>query len=310
MSLRHPGRRWGWFLGGVLAGLLQWGWLLLLRYLPYGPAPGLVRWSAWPNWATALLAIGWVVLAGGLLRRDFLRYKEALLWLLLASCLLALLPFGSEPVRMLCFWAALGADARSWAVLLVHARYRWLATGGLFLAPLGLAFAATLTYPVRGPEQIHAPLDGVVVLGAAVRGYDRPSPALQERIQMAYRLYQWLRPERIWLLGGETPGRFPESEVMRRALIRYGLPRERLYTERRTRTTQEQVRVLYALARAQGWRRWYVVSDHFHLRRVSEMGRLIGLELVGVASAGRGRVSSWYRWRDAAALLYYTLCGL
>jgi uncharacterized SAM-binding protein YcdF (DUF218 family) len=158
--------------------------------------------------------------------------------------------------------------------------------------------------------------DAGVVLGAAVwSGHglgERPSPALRERIDLGYELLASHAIPRIIVTGASAPGELAEAEVAKQVLLAHGVDPSRIIEETSSHTTLEQVRYLHdEFFVKQGWTRFVVVSDQYHLARVCEMCKFNGLTAVGSPSRIHQPFLDllYYRFRESMALLEYWLLG-
>ena len=119
-----------------------------------------------------------------------------------------------------------------------------------------------------------------IVLGAANYG-DRPSPVFEERIRHGIALYQTGLVAKIIFTGGcGTGDDRAESEVAAAYAARAGVPADDLYTERRSRTTQQNLAEAKLLMDAHGLRSAILVSDPLHLRRATWMAGDLGIAAV------------------------------
>ncbi len=158
--------------------------------------------------------------------------------------------------------------------------------------------------------------DAGVVFGAAVwsgRGLgERPSPALRERIELGYELLAAHAIPRIVVTGSSAPGELPEAEIEKRVLVQKGVDPSRIIEETSSHNSLEQVRYLRSnLYSKQGWKRFVVVSDQYHLARVCEMCKFSGLTAIGSPSRIHQPFLDllYYRFRESMALLEYWLLG-
>lgn len=178
--------------------------------------------------------------------------------------------------------------------------------GALVVAYLGTAVVVA-SPSCREPR----PADAIVVLGAAVWPGERPSPALQRRIDRGIELWQAGLAPALVPTGGL--GRYPpsEAEVMARVARRAGVPADALVLEPRATSTLTSAGYVAALARERGWRSVIVVSEPYHLLRAGWMFRDQGLE-VQVACAAWGLEPYWRVYqtlREVGGLLTYGLMG-
>ena len=165
---------------------------------------------------------------------------------------------------------------------------------------------------VAGPScREPRPADAIVVLGAAVWPGERPSPALQRRIDRGVELWQAGAAPVLVPTGGV--GRYPpsEAEAMARAARGAGVATDALVLESRATSTLTSAMHVATLARERGWRSVIVVSEPYHLLRAGWMFRDQGLE-VQVACAAWGAEPSWRVYqtlREVGGLLTYGVLG-
>lgn len=158
--------------------------------------------------------------------------------------------------------------------------------------------------------------DAGVIFGAAVwhgNGLgERPSPALRERIDLGYQLFTNHAVPRLVVTGGNAPGKLAEAEIARRELIRQGIDPSQIIEENTSHSTLEQVRFLRdELYQKQGWNRFVIVSDQYHLARVCDMCKFNGLNVIGSPSHIHEPFLdlAYYRLRESVALLAYWMLG-
>lgn len=177
-----------------------------------------------------------------------------------------------------------------WFVLLVIAgvfwRRRW--AKALFWSALAIIFVlhspqvgVMLRYPL---ESRYAPLiepkdaepyDAIVVLMAGtipVGGlvpFASVTEPLFHRLDEAWRLYR-LRPKPIIVSGGHvnlltTPQN--ENQIARDYLILWGVPKEQVIAEGRSRDTFESAIEVENILREKGWKRYLLVTSAIHMPR-------------------------------------------
>ncbi len=158
--------------------------------------------------------------------------------------------------------------------------------------------------------------DAGVVFGAAVwsgKGLgDRPSPTLRERIDVGYDLLLRNAIPRIVVTGSSAPGELTEAEVARREYRKKGVEDSKIIIEHGSHSTLEQVQYLRSeLHDKQGWQRYVIISDHYHLARVVEMCKFNGLTAIGSPSNLKQPFYDilYYRFRESVALVVYWLLG-
>lgn len=124
------------------------------------------------------------------------------------------------------------------------------------------------------------PSDAIAVFGAAE--YDgRPSPVLRARLDHGLALYQQgIAPLIITLGGGGPADLHSEGGVGRDYLMAHGVPQSAIIAETESSNTEQSVRRLAVIARANHLRRIVVVSDGTHLFRVHALCSSMGLDVL------------------------------
>ena len=119
--------------------------------------------------------------------------------------------------------------------------------------------------------------DAIVVLGAAQ--YDgRPSPVLRARLDHALTLWGRHLAPRLVLTGGMGDGdTTSEAAVGRRYAVKHGVPDSVILTETRGRTTAESMQRVAAMMDTAHLREVILVSDPFHMLRLSILARRFDL---------------------------------
>ena len=121
------------------------------------------------------------------------------------------------------------------------------------------------------------PADAIVVLGAA-QYVGRPSPVLRARLDHAVELWKRGLAPRVVLTGGTGAGdTTSEAAVGRRYALRRGVPDSAIVLENRGRTTSESMRAVAGYMETRPAPRVILVSDPFHMLRLSILARRFGL---------------------------------
>ena len=124
-----------------------------------------------------------------------------------------------------------------------------------------------------------APSDAIAVFGAAE--YDgRPSPVYRARLDHALDLYNRGIAPFIITLGGPGGDQYSEGEVGREYLMGMGVPEQAIIAETHSRDTEDSVRRMAVIARANGFHRLVVVSDGTHLFRIHALCAAAGLHVL------------------------------
>ena len=121
------------------------------------------------------------------------------------------------------------------------------------------------------------PADSIVVLGAAQ--YDgRPSPVLRARLDHGISLWNNGMGKVLVLTGGRGAGdTTSEADVGRSYARKRGVPDAAILLENKGRTTRESMLGVAELLERRGIKTAILVSDPFHMLRLSIIGRRFGL---------------------------------
>jgi uncharacterized SAM-binding protein YcdF (DUF218 family) len=121
------------------------------------------------------------------------------------------------------------------------------------------------------------PASAIVVLGAAQ--YDgRPSPVLKARLDHALALWDRRLAPYLVLTGGMGDGdTTSEAAVGRRYAVHHGVPDTAILMETRGRTTSESMKRVAEVMGAEGRRDIILVSDPFHMLRLTILAHHFGL---------------------------------
>jgi uncharacterized SAM-binding protein YcdF (DUF218 family) len=143
----------------------------------------------------------------------------------------------------------------------------------LLIAWIGVTIAIVLA----GRRDEARPAAAIVVLGAAQ--YDgRPSPVLRARVDHAIQLWQRGMAPQVIFTGGRGDGdTTSEAAVSRRYALRRGVPDSAIVVETIGRTTRESLRGVAELMLDRPNSEVILVSDPFHMLRLSILARRFGL---------------------------------
>jgi SanA protein len=120
-----------------------------------------------------------------------------------------------------------------------------------------------------------------IVPGALVHPDGRMSAMLADRVESAADLYRAGRVARILASGDHHRLGYDETDTMRDALLRAGVPSRAIFTDYAgfdTWSTMVRAREVFKVDRA------VVVTQGFHMARALSLGRAAGLELNGFVS--------------------------
>src|SRR5687768_490318 len=122
------------------------------------------------------------------------------------------------------------------------------------------------------------PAGAIVVLGAA-QYVGRPSPVLRARLDHAVALWRrGLAPIMIVTGGTGTGDTTSEAAVGQRYVAQHGVADQAILLETERRTTRESMAGVSALMVTQGRRDVLLVSDPFHMLRLTILARRHGLQ--------------------------------
>ena len=149
--------------------------------------------------------------------------------------------------------------------------------GGFLLAVFGLwavSMAAVLIFSYIDQAK---PAESIVVLGAAQ--YDgKPSPVLRARLDHGIDLWNRGMGKVLVLTGGRGAGdTTSEAEAGRAYARKHGVPDTVILLENKGRTTRESMLGVAQLLQDRGIKTAILVSDPFHMLRLSIIGRRFGL---------------------------------
>jgi uncharacterized SAM-binding protein YcdF (DUF218 family) len=143
----------------------------------------------------------------------------------------------------------------------------------LLIAWIGIMVAIVLA----GRRDEARPAAAIVVLGAA-QYVGRPSPVLRARLDHAIQLWQdGMAPQVIFTGGRGVGDTTSEAAVSRRYALRRGVPDSAIVVETIGRTTRESLRGVAALMLDRPNSEVILVSDPFHMLRLSILARRFGL---------------------------------
>lgn len=152
-----------------------------------------------------------------------------------------------------------------------------------------------------------------VVLGAAVWSNNKPSPIFEARIIKAYKLYNLSLVKKLQATGGGAPGEITEARAAYNYLTNLGVRPSDILFEESTASTSEQIEYIKrVLIEERRMKKILIISDQFHLKRISEICKFHKLEADGIASGLNLQWDKWlyYKIRDSIALLIFLLFAI
>ncbi|HXT18073.1 MAG TPA: YdcF family protein [Gemmatimonadaceae bacterium] len=149
----------------------------------------------------------------------------------------------------------------------------WL-LGALMVGAWVVSLAGVIVWERRDAAQ---PSSAIVVLGAA-QYVGRPSPVLRARLDHAIDLWRrGLAPKIIFTGGFGDRDTTSEAAVGQRYAIEHGVPARAIMIENSGRTTSASLEHVASLMDAEPTRDVILVSDPFHMLRLSILARRLGL---------------------------------
>src|SRR6478609_5693716 len=148
-------------------------------------------------------------------------------------------------------------------------RLGWL-FGALMIIAWGVSLAGVLIWSRRDTAE---PSSAIVVLGAAQYG-GRPSPVLRARLDHAIELWRrGLAPRIIFTGGSGDRDTTSEAAVGQRYALEHGVPARDILIENSGRSTAGSLQQVARLMEAEPSRTVILVSDPFHMLRLSILAR-------------------------------------
>ena len=149
-----------------------------------------------------------------------------------------------------------------------------LALCGLGLLGWVASFAAVLYWERHDQAR---PVGAIVVLGAA-QYVGRPSPVLRARLDHAISLWHRHLASHLVVTGGRGTGdTTSEAAVSQRYCTQHGVPQSAILLETEGRTTSQSMAGVATLMRGLHRRDVLLVSDPFHMLRLTILARRHGL---------------------------------
>ena len=178
------------------------------------------------------------------------------------------------------------------------------------LAALGILCYAGLIalvyyWEVNVPDSLE--YDGIIVLGAQVLPTGEPSVQLQWRLDKALECYQ-NKPCYVVVTGAQGSNEpEPEGDVMRRVLIKMGVPETHVISDPLSTDTKQNIRNGWAILQEKGCEKPLIVTSDYHLPRAMAIARDNGLDPLGAGSPCKPGLRFWLKnhMREALAWVKY-----
>lgn len=167
---------------------------------------------------------------------------------------------------------------------------------------IALSIFILLSIPILRGFKSNNPIqsDSMIILGGGVRPDETPSASLEYRLRREIFLYfrESNKFEAIYVTGGVERGmNISEGEIMKRYLVKNGIPSELIFTEDKSTSTVENILFLrekYPVLREK--ESVLLVSNDFHLGRARYLAKKKGFERVEIAGTHTPRSQIFPAW--------------
>src|SRR5687767_5026197 len=133
--------------------------------------------------------------------------------------------------------------------------------------PLESRYAPLLDPKTAGPYDAIVVLTGGSIPAEGLIPFPSVNESMFRRLEEAWRLYR-IQPKPIVVSGGHvnpfTPAK-NENAIAREYLIRWGVPRQDVLGEDRSRDTFESAEEVQKMLRQRGWKRYLLVTSASHM---------------------------------------------
>ena len=146
----------------------------------------------------------------------------------------------------------------------------------------------TSAWRVSTSESV-GPRSALLVLGSSVKGR-KPNSILEERLDMAFQLYDRAMAKKIILSGDNRTIDYNEPQAMKEYLVQKGIPEADLILDHAGRRTYDSC---YRARDIFGIDSLIIVTQTFHLPRALYLCNALGVDAVGVA-ADQGHPERWW----------------
>jgi uncharacterized SAM-binding protein YcdF (DUF218 family) len=140
-----------------------------------------------------------------------------------------------------------------------------------------------------------------------------------ERTLEAARVYRLVEPDFVISSGGliePDSAEDPSGETMREALVRLGVPPDRIIVERTSSNTREEAQLVAAMLPSMGVQHVILVTSAIHMRRAAGMFRAVGIEVIPAIARQPDYLNPAFRFLPTetglrtGALVVHELAGL
>lgn len=178
-----------------------------------------------------------------------------------------------------------------------------------------LLFAATTTLILANSKPTSAPpekADVLIVLGAGIRG-DMPTVVLRSRLERALECYEQNPELLIIVSGGKDKGESStEAAVMKKWLVGFGVPEDRIIEEGESQSTEENFIFSFNIIKemfGEELPETAFVTTRFHVFRASRIAKKLGYDVSGVSANDFSLLVVNNYLRECAAITQYFCTG-
>ncbi len=170
----------------------------------------------------------------------------------------------------------------------------------IFIAVIGIAsYVISFSKGVKLPQK----KDCIVIFGASVIPGGKASPALFDRTKTAFNLYKKNLATCIILSGSQSSYGAHEVDVMRRLLLKWGMPIDKLEFDFDAKNT------LATLKNLNKQKSYIFVSNDFHLARINLFAKYLGIKDYSLYPSeytlGYPKQNWFWYIREMLAIIYY-----
>ncbi len=130
------------------------------------------------------------------------------------------------------------------------------------------------------PADLATEYDCILVLGAGLQANGTPSHMLADRVTVACRLYDSVRPLPI-IMSGDHTGDYDEVTAMKQMAVSLGVNSTDIFLDHEGYSTYESI---YRAKTMFGAGRVLIITQEYHLYRALFIARHLGMEADGVAA--------------------------
>jgi uncharacterized SAM-binding protein YcdF (DUF218 family) len=111
--------------------------------------------------------------------------------------------------------------------------------------------------------------DAIVILGHPALKDGTPSPILRERIKKGIELYNKNISSKIIGTGSAVKNEYIEAEIIKKELLKAGIPEKQIICENKARSTWDNIKYLKEIMEKEHLNEVVIVSNPAHVRRAS-----------------------------------------